>query len=131
MWVLWLFLLTSPVIIGVGFREVVNQRRLLRGGVRTNGLVVRHRASYSQGTPSYFAVVSFHDAKGERHEFEASFSGVRGLPVGGPAPVLYLPGDPKGGQLDLTSKRRGSVLLIFGVGIAWLVIPAGLLLGNG
>ncbi|MGP3989232.1 hypothetical protein [Streptomyces sp. 3N207] len=59
MWLLWLFLLSGPVIIGIGIREAALQRRLLREGIRTDGLVVRHRIKRSQGKPVYFAVVNF------------------------------------------------------------------------
>ncbi|MER8153645.1 DUF3592 domain-containing protein [Streptomyces sp. NPDC094472] len=128
MWLLWLFLLTGPVIIGIGIREAALQRRLLREGIRTDGLVVRHRITHSVGKkPVYFAVVNFNDAQGNPHEFESNLSGVGGLPVSGRAPVLYLPGAPKSARLDLSSKRIGGIALVLAIGTVWTVLPIWLL----
>jgi hypothetical protein len=129
MWVLWLFLLAGPVIIGIGVRQAALQRRLLREGVRTDGVVVRHRTDNDIGRATW-AVVDFVDAEGNRHEFESDFSGVRGLPVSGRAPVLYFPGDPKSARLDLPSKRVGSIVLPLAIGIAWTVLPIWFLFGG-
>ncbi|MGP3972734.1 DUF3592 domain-containing protein [Streptomyces sp. 8N114] len=131
MWLLWLFLLAGPVIIGIGIREAALQRRLLREGIRTDGLVVRHRIKQSLGKkPAYFAVVNFVDAQGNQHEFECNVSGVKGLPVSSRAPVLYLSGAPKSARLDLSSKRIGGTVLVFTIGIVWTALPIWLL-SNG
>ncbi|MER8161282.1 DUF3592 domain-containing protein [Streptomyces sp. NPDC094472] len=131
MWLLWLFLLAGPVIIGIGIREAALQRRLLREGIHTDGLVVRHRIKHTVGKkPIYFAVVSFGDAQGNQHEFESNLSGVEGLPVSGRAPVLYLPGAPKSARLDVSSKRIGGIVLAFAIGIVWTAVPIWLLSGG-
>ena len=119
MWLLMLFLLSGPVIIGVGIREALHDRRLRREGVSIEGLVVRHRSKRQQGKTTYLAVVNFVDAQGNPHEFEAKSSGVKGLPVGGPAPVHYLPGAPKTARLDISGKRLESIITPFVVGIAF------------
>ncbi|MFG3257925.1 DUF3592 domain-containing protein [Streptomyces sp. NPDC048172] len=119
MWLLVLCLLTGPVIIAVGIREEAHQRRLRREGVTTEGRVVRHRVSRHQGSNSYFAVVGFTDAQGIRHEFEAKVSGVAGLPVGGRAPVRYLPGAPKTARIDGSRQRLWGLALPLLVGTAF------------
>ena len=129
-WLLRLFLLAGPVIIGIGSREAALQRRLLREGIRTDGLVVRHRIKNSLGKPIYFAVVSFVDAQGNQQEFESDLSGVKGLPVSSPAPVLYLPGAPKSARLDLSSKRIGGIAFVLAIGIVWTALPIWLLSGS-
>ena len=130
-WLLWLFLLAGPVIIGIGIREAALQRRLLREGIRTDGVVVRHRATHSVGNkPVYFAVLNFVDETGSGHEFESKLSGVKGPSVNSRAPVLYLPGRPKSARLDLSSKRIGGAVLVFGIGIVWTAAPIWLLFGG-
>ncbi|MDJ1134440.1 DUF3592 domain-containing protein [Streptomyces iconiensis] len=118
-WLLVLFLLAGPVIIGIGIYEAAHHRRLRREGIGTEGLVVRYRSERRQGSISYFAVVNFADAQGSPHEFESRVSGVKGLPVGGRAPVRYLPGAPQSARLDLAPKRFWSVALPVGIGIAF------------
>ncbi|MGW7572546.1 DUF3592 domain-containing protein [Streptomyces sp. NPDC054765] len=93
-------------MIGFGIREAGHQRRLRREGIRTKGLVVRHhRRKSSEGGTTSFAVINFVDAHGSPHAFQARASGVKGLPVGGSAPVRYLPGAPRSARLDLSPKR--------------------------
>ncbi|GAA2088664.1 hypothetical protein GCM10009801_52480 [Streptomyces albiaxialis] len=119
MWLLVLCLLTGPVIIGLGIREEAHQRRLRREGITAEGRVVRHRSSRHQGSVSYFAVVRFVDERGGPHEFEAKVSGVTGLPVGGPAPVRYLPGAPKTARLDGSGQRFWGLALPLLIGTAF------------
>lgn len=119
MWVLVLALVAGPVIIWVGIREAVLQRRLRHEGIHTEGLVVRHRSQRQQGSTHFWATVNFVDAQGSPHEFEANVSGVEGLPVGGRTHVVYLPGAPKTARLDLSRQRLWSIVLPFGVGIAF------------
>ncbi|NGO46018.1 DUF3592 domain-containing protein [Streptomyces ureilyticus] len=109
-------LLIGLIVIGFGIRETALQRRLLREGIRTEGLVVRHRRHRVQKGDVFFAVVNFVDAQGISHEFEAKVSGVKGLPVGGQAPVLYLLGAPKTARVDDSRKRLESMglPLVFG-----------------
>ncbi|MEW2548610.1 DUF3592 domain-containing protein [Streptomyces sp. NPDC047002] len=116
MWAV-LLLLLGVAGIGSGIYEAVVHRRLRREGVRVQGVVVRHRRSGSaKDGVSYTAVVGFFDAQGSRHEFEAGLSGVKGLPVGGAAPVLYLPGAPKTARVDLAGKRIGNVAFPMAIG---------------
>ncbi|MEU7487056.1 DUF3592 domain-containing protein [Streptomyces sp. NPDC042319] len=123
LWLAVLFLLMGPVVIGFGIREAALQRRLRHEGIRTEGLVVRHRRkSSSEGGHTTFAVVNFVDAQGGPHEFQAQSSGVKGLPVGGQAPVLYLPGAPKTARLDISSKRVGHLVASSVGGIAFMAI---------
>lgn len=122
MWLLFvLFLLAGPAIIGAGIRDVVRRRRLRREGVSVEGLVIRHHASRNQGGVDYFAVINFVDARGGSHEFQANGSGVKDLPVGGRAPVRYLPGAPKTACLDTPRQRLLGIALPFGIGIAFTV----------
>ncbi|MEU9189555.1 DUF3592 domain-containing protein [Streptomyces sp. NPDC048484] len=114
-----LLLLAGPAIIGVGIHDVVRRRRLRRGGISVEGLVVRHHASRNQGGFHYFAVISFVDAQGSPHEFQANGSGVKGLPVGGRAPVRYLPDAPKTARLDTAWQRFLGIALPFGIGIVF------------
>ncbi|MEV1085973.1 DUF3592 domain-containing protein [Streptomyces sp. NPDC050211] len=118
MW-LQVLLLIGLIVIGFGIRETALQRRLRREGIRTEGLVVRHRRHRVQKGTVFFAVVNFVDAQGTSHEFEAKVSGVKGLPVGGQAPVVYLLGAPKTARLDQTQKRFESVALPLLAGIAF------------
>jgi hypothetical protein len=107
------------VLIGIAAREAVHQRRLWREGVRTEGLVVRHRrSSGGEGGSVSFAVVNFVDVQGRPHEFEV---GAKGLAVGGQAPVVYLPGAPETARVDLSSKRRASFGLLLVGGIGFMV----------
>jgi hypothetical protein len=122
-----LAIVAGLLLFGYAVREAVHQRRLRREGVRTEGVVVRHRRQ--QGTDGgYHAVVQFVDAQGTVHEFQAAVSGTKGLPVGGRAPVVYLPGVPKSGRLDLASKLlsalwfpavAGTVSIFFGILMLW------------
>lgn len=111
-------LLAGPLIVGFGVYEAVHDRRLRREGVRVEGRVVRHRRGTSpRGGGEYFtAVVGFVDPHGRSWECEAKSSGVKGLPVGGPAPVRYVPGAPEGARLDLTGKRLESILGVLAIG---------------
>lgn len=118
MWLETWFLLTGVVVIGFSMREGAHQRRLRREGIRTEGLVIRHRMETVSGGGSVaFAVVNFVDAQGGSHEFKCKGSGVWGLPVGGRAPVLYLPGDPETARIDLAWKRFGNVGVPLMIGI--------------
>jgi len=121
MWLLVLFLLAGLATIGVGIHEVVRQRRLRREGISVDGLVVRHHSQRTQGGRVVHAVVNFVDAQGGGpHEFRAHGSGVKGLPVGGRAPVRYLPGAPKTARLDTSRQRLLGIVLPFGVGIVFV-----------
>ncbi|NLU68225.1 DUF3592 domain-containing protein [Streptomyces sp. HNM0574] len=112
-----LSLLAGLAVLGFGIREVLTQLRLQREGIRAVGTVVRHHESHSGNSgPSYFAVVEFLDARGGRHTFQAASSGVKGLPVGGPAPVLYRPDDPETARIALTGRRIGDVVLLLTFG---------------
>jgi hypothetical protein len=118
-----MLLLAGPVTIGFSIYEAAHHRRLLRAGVRAEGMVVRHRRqSSAKGGTAYFAVVNFVDAQGIPHEFEANSSGVRGLPVGGRAPVVYLPGAPESARLDLSGRRLASILVPLGGGILFTAV---------
>ena len=119
MWLLFLFLLASPLLIGIGVREALRLRRLRREGVTAVGQVISHRVTGGMGGAS-FAVVAFVDARGEPHRFESAASGVKGLPVGGRARVRYLPGAPKTARLDHTRHRTLSVALPLAIGTAFL-----------
>lgn len=113
------FLLAGVVAIGFSMYEGAHQRRLRREGIRTEGLVIRHRMeSAPQGASVAFVVVNFVDAQGGSHEFQAKTSGVKGLPVGGRASVLYLPDDPETARLDLAWRRFGNVSVPLLSGIA-------------
>ncbi len=118
MW-LQVLLLIGLIVIGFGIRETALQLRLRREGIRTEGLVVRHRRERIQRGTVFFAVVNFVDAQGTSHEFEAKVSGVRGLPVGGQAPVVYLLGAPKTARLDHSRKRLESIGLPLVAGIVF------------
>lgn len=119
-WLLFvLFLLAGPASIGTGIHEVVRQRRFRREGVSAEGLVVRHHSKRSQGGFVFYAVINFVDVQGSPHEFQAAGSGVKGLPVGGRAPVRYLPGAPKTARLDTSWQRFLGIVLPFGIGIAF------------
>ncbi|MFD7920940.1 DUF3592 domain-containing protein [Streptomyces sp. NPDC059740] len=117
------FLLAGLGVIGWSVREIALVQRLRREGVRTEGVVVRHRGESAKEGPVTFAVVGFVDLHGLRHEVRAGSSGVRGLPVGGPALVVYLPGVKGSARVDVPSKRRvglqslvaGGVFLAVGV----------------
>ncbi|MBY8862230.1 DUF3592 domain-containing protein [Nocardia sp. CA2R105] len=97
------------LLLGYAVREAVYQRRLRREGIRTEGVVVRHNRQMGTEGGSH-AMVQFVDAQGTLQEFRAAVSGIKGLPVGGRAPVVYLPGVPKSGRLDLASKLRFALL---------------------
>ncbi|MEV8443535.1 DUF3592 domain-containing protein [Actinosynnema sp. NPDC051121] len=111
MWV-WkvVALLGGLVTLGFGIHEAMTQHRLLREGIRVRGLVVRHRVDHSHDDPVYFAVVEFVDARGIRHTFQSSTSGVKGLPVGGEVPVRYLPDAPQRARIDHSRIRTWQVL---------------------
>lgn len=116
-WVL--ILLIGLVVIGAGIRESAHQRRLPREGIQTEGLVIRHhRTSGGWGRTVDFAVVTFADAQGTQQQFRSRVSGVKGLPVGCRAPVLYLPGAPQTARIDLASNRLASTGVPLVVGIA-------------
>ncbi|MEV0639452.1 DUF3592 domain-containing protein [Streptomyces sp. NPDC050619] len=119
MWLRVLLLLIGLIVIGFGIYEATLHRRLRREGTRTEGRVVRHREKRIQKGTTYFAVVDFVDAQGTRHEFEARVSGVKGLPVGGQAPVVYLLGAPKTARIDHAQKRLESIGIPLLVGIAF------------
>ncbi|MFF9477981.1 DUF3592 domain-containing protein [Streptomyces sp. NPDC014733] len=131
MWIA-LSLMAGLVLVGFLVHETVNQRRLRRDGVHIEGWVVRHdvssggRGSGNVSTP----VIGFVDAQGRAHEFRAHMSGVRGYPVGGRAPVWYVPGAPKTARIDDSRHRVGNILgplmgsIVF-VGVAFLMIAKG------
>jgi len=110
-----LFLLIGLGLLGYSGYEVVQQRTLDRDGVRTEGEVVRHRRTSSNENPrkpALTAIVRFADAQGQVHEVTAGSSGVEGLPVGGRAPVRYLPGSPRTARVDLPSKQRQRLIAL-------------------
>lgn len=119
MWLLVLFLVASPALLGVGVREAARQRRLRREGISVQGRVAHHHVTRGMGGSSY-AVVDFVDTEGGSHRFTSRASGVRGLPVGGRAPVRYFPGAPESAQLDLSWHRSLSVVLPLAIGTAFL-----------
>ncbi|WP_344566580.1 DUF3592 domain-containing protein [Streptomyces axinellae] len=122
-----LFLLIGPVIIGFGVREAAHQRRLRSQGIRTEGRVVRHRRKSGNEGPVSFAVVNFVDTQGSPREFQHRASGVKGLPVGGHVPVLYLPGAPESARLDLSAKRFQTVGMPFAGGLGFMAIAVWML----
>ncbi|MFG2324552.1 DUF3592 domain-containing protein [Streptomyces sp. NPDC048568] len=127
-----LLLLAGLAVVGAGIHEAVLQRRLRRAGTRADGLVVRHhRSTGTRGEGVTFtAVVEFTDAQGCSHQFQARTSGVKRLPVGGRAPVRYLPGAPSTARVDLTGKRVESVVLPLGAGGLFTAVAIWMLLGS-
>ncbi|WP_329471300.1 DUF3592 domain-containing protein [Streptomyces sp. NBC_01723] len=127
-----LLLLAGLAVVGAGIHEAVLQRRLRRAGTRVDGLVVRHhRSTGTRGEGvTYTAVVEFTDAQGCSHQFQARTSGVKRLPVGGRAPVRYLPGAPSTARVDLTGKRVESVVLPLGAGGLFTAVAIWMLLGG-
>jgi len=117
-------LLAGLTLLGFGTREAMIQYRLQREGIRAGGLVVsHHRRSSGKGHgPVYFAVVEFADAQGGRHTLQAGSSGVKGLPVGGGVPVLYLPDAPKAARIDLTRRRIGEVASLLAGGTLFTAV---------
>ncbi|MFE6780050.1 DUF3592 domain-containing protein [Streptomyces sp. NPDC057702] len=113
------FLLASFVVLVRSVYEIVLRRRLRRGGVRVEGVVVRHRQEVKEEGDLLFAVVGFVDAQGGSHEFERWGSGVRGLPVGGKVRVHYLADSPDSARIDMPSMRS-----FFGLAVP-LVVSAG------
>ncbi|MER0243873.1 DUF3592 domain-containing protein [Streptomyces sp. HSW2009] len=99
------FLLASFSVLVHSVYEVVLRRRLRRGGVQVEGVVVRHREEVKEDGVVRFAVVGFVDAQGGSHEFERGWSGVRGLPVGEKVRVLYLPDSPDRARIDMPPVR--------------------------
>ncbi|WP_432080972.1 DUF3592 domain-containing protein [Streptomyces sp. WAC 04229] len=127
-----LLLLAGLAVLGAGMYEAVLQRRLRRAGASADGLVVRHhRGTGTRGEGVTFtAVVEFTDAQGCSHQFQARTSGVKRLPVGGRAPVRYLPGTPGTARVDLTGKRVESVVLPLGAGGLFVAVAIWMLLGG-
>ncbi|MET8021888.1 DUF3592 domain-containing protein [Streptomyces decoyicus] len=125
-----LFIIIGFVGFGYAIREFALQRRLRREGVRAEGVVVRHRSSRSNEGTVYFAVVNFVDAQGSPHEFEGKASGVKGLPLGGQAPVLYLPSAPQTARIDLSSMRGTTLGLPLVAGAGFMVCAIAMLIGH-
>lgn len=123
-WVWVVLVLPGLLLIARAVREAVEQRRLRRNGAGAGGVVVRHRTrNGGSGGRAVHAVLSFRDAQGRSHEFEAHVSVPGGLPVGGRVPVLSLPGAPTAtARVDLDSTLRTAVGLRLGGGVFFLVL---------
>ncbi|MFF2652157.1 DUF3592 domain-containing protein [Streptomyces sp. NPDC058045] len=111
MW-LTMTVVADLVLIAFTVHEAVTQWRLRREGLRTWAMVISHRAKSAEkgGGVVYYPLLRFVDAQGRAHEFEPKESGVRGLPVGGRAPVIYLPDAPGTVRVDLTCRRISTFL---------------------
>ncbi|WP_428934470.1 DUF3592 domain-containing protein [Streptomyces sp. ACT015] len=100
------------------FRESRTQRHLKRDGTLVRGHVVRHRIdSAGRDGTATFAVITFADAGGARHTFQAQASGVRHLPVGAEVPVRYLDRNPGVARIDLTGKKLANIAIPLLVGV--------------
>ncbi|WP_420036083.1 DUF3592 domain-containing protein [Streptomyces sp. cg28] len=92
------------------FRELRTQRHLKRNGAVAGGRVVRHRIdSAGRDSTATFAVITFADAGGARHTFQAQASGVRSLPVGAEVPVRYLARNPSVARIDRAGKKLANI----------------------
>ncbi|MFF2652159.1 DUF3592 domain-containing protein [Streptomyces sp. NPDC058045] len=112
------------VIIAFGVHEAVIQRRLVRDGLRAEGTVisVRQVSNGKGGGHHDVPLVRFVDAQGRAHEFEPNSSVARDIPMGGRAPVIYLPSSPDTARIDGTRIR---VLTLGGLLMGALVFTFG------
>ncbi|MFV2178331.1 DUF3592 domain-containing protein [Actinomadura sp. LOL_016] len=111
---------------GIAIIEILDRWSLRRYGRRTGGVVAHHERDMRDGL---HAVIRFDDTQGLTRHFIHNVSGVTGLPIGRPVPVLYDPENLSRVQLDMRMKVwQPIVMLIYGalsflsVGVLILVL---------
>ncbi|MFD5699432.1 DUF3592 domain-containing protein [Streptomyces lasiicapitis] len=123
---LLVFLVIGLAIMGYGVHEAVLDYRLRRHGIRARGLVARYESSSGTGGsgPSPHAVVAYVDDQGCMRELQDQRTGRSGLRVGGPAPVIYLPGAPGTARIDIARRSMWRIVpsLTFGCLFASLAL---------
>ncbi|MFI9203063.1 DUF3592 domain-containing protein [Streptomyces sp. NPDC053048] len=101
-------------------REAVVMRRLLRDGIRTQGVVVDNVRSDDDGSV-WVPVIAFRDQQGRRVTFTPRLRGAgMKLETGRDVPVVYLPRDPRSARVHTHRHMVGPVVFLALVGVAFL-----------
>ncbi|MFI6731167.1 DUF3592 domain-containing protein [Streptomyces sp. R-74717] len=116
-----LLIIGGLLAIGGGLREIRGLSRMRRSGIHAEGMVLRHEITgHEDNSTTYAPVVAYHDERGNPREFRSRLtSSARNPAEGSRVRVVYLPGRP-----DTLSYKVTTLSLLFGVGIAFLVVAA-------
>ncbi|TJZ59124.1 DUF3592 domain-containing protein [Streptomyces piniterrae] len=120
-----LAVLAGLAALWAGAREARLQMRLIRHGLRTEGVVVdqEHEPGDDCSTP----VIEFTDRQGRPVRFRPVATGL-GLALGTQVPVVYLPERPASARVFTRKHRRSPIVGLFVGAMIFLGVAAGVVL---
>ena len=129
-----LFGLLGLFAVGSGLRQVWTLLRMRWFGVRSDGVVLRHKITRHDGTtPMYSAVIGFSDEHGDRREFmnDWRIESARPWPeLGSSVRVVHLPGRAETARMDMVWSKSASLAIRFVVGTVFLAVAVASIFGR-